>query len=91
MKCKYCGGEVFEERMRGIHLGLYCSQCNRLYKFIQQNKPINPDMIWPIGKKHKGEKLSDILKNDREYLVWFSNNSEMKLAKKVKLFLNGIQ
>lgn len=37
MKCKVCESERMEERPKGPHLGIYCSDCGKLQQWKKQD------------------------------------------------------
>lgn len=39
-KCKKCGGETFETREKGPHIGLYCSNCYTWQKWLNKAQVI---------------------------------------------------
>ncbi len=65
-----CGSTSFDEKMSGMHLGLYCAKCRQLVKWLRQ--PVTPEtalaFVLPFGK-WKGKALPDV---DPGYLAWLS-------------------
>lgn len=66
IKCP-CGSTSTSQHSSGPHIGLYCNSCGKWLQWLPQ--PIK-DFIWPIGSKHKGKPILDILKIDKHYLEW---------------------
>lgn len=64
----------------GPHLGEYC-ECGTWLRWVPKNIL---DFIWPIGSKHKGKTLKEILHTDRRYLEWAAQNVSGKLAEKAQ-------
>lgn len=75
--CQRCQEEK-EARIypSGQHLRADCLTCGRYIKFINQEIPIE-EATMPFGKC-KGQKLVDILKNDRPYMEWLRENLQQK-------------
>lgn len=65
------------------HIAGYCPHCGKWIKFLPQG---GEDMLY-FGK-HKGEKISEVAKNDREYLIWLKDNfAKHSLKKKIEKYL----
>lgn len=69
--CATCGTTTTYVKKGHPHTGEYCSQCHRWIRWIP--KPIQ-EYTWPIGTKHKGKPILDILKTDKDYLQWAADN-----------------
>jgi ribosomal protein L37AE/L43A len=85
-QCPKCKGETYLER-RGKHIKWACPVCGYI-KFLPQGNA--EDFVMPIGK-YKGIKLSEIMKIDKQYLIWASENMESKnIVKRIEKVLNEI-
>jgi ribosomal protein L37AE/L43A len=67
MPCPQCQSDKTVRKPKGPHIGEYCADCGRFYRWVPQGLE---NFIWPIGTKHKGKHILDILKEDRRYLTW---------------------
>jgi len=84
--CPQCQSDKTIRRPSGPHIGEYCEECHRFIRWVPQGLE---NFIWPIGTKHKGKKILDILRDDRDYLVWAAENISMpNLKKKAQEALN---
>lgn len=83
-----CGNTEKIQRRQGQHLGEYCSQCGRWIRWVPQDWK---KFVWPVGDKHKGQLLSDILVNDKPYLEWVSQNITGTLQKRAKEALESVK
>jgi hypothetical protein len=66
--CPKCGST--EERVlkeKGPHKGEYCGACGHFYRWIPKGIE---EFVWPVGSKHRGKLILEILKIDRPYLEW---------------------
>jgi hypothetical protein len=81
--CPKCGST--EERVlkeKGPHKGEYCGACGHFYRWVPKGIE---EFIWPIGSKHKGKPILEILKTDRAYLEWAAASiSAPNLCKKAQ-------
>lgn len=78
MKCSECSCTNFYTKKSGPHIGEYCTQCDKWIRWIPGKWQ---DFVWPVGTKHKGKKVEDILKVDKDYLEWASENLGGRLQK----------
>jgi hypothetical protein len=82
-----CGNTEKIQKKQGQHLGEYCSLCSKWVRWVPQDWK---KFIWPVGTKHKGQLLSDILVKDRPYLEWAAQNTTGTLQKRAKEALGSI-
>lgn len=76
-KCPDCYSTEFYTQKKGPHIGEYCSNCNKWIRWVPGRWQ---DFIWPMGK-YKGKKVEDILKMDKGYLKWASENLKGRVQK----------
>lgn len=67
MSCPQCQSNNLIRKPSGPHIGEYCGDCGAHIRWVPQSIE---NFIWPIGAKHKGKRILDILKTDRPYLQW---------------------
>ena len=84
--CVHCACDVeYKTEPSGKHLKATCLKCNSYIKFITHTSA--KDFEMPFGK-YKFEKLSDIAKKDKGYLVWVLENIDSKnIKEKINLVL----
>ena len=71
MPCPKCQSNNTVQSRRGPHIGEYCADCGAHIRWVPQGLE---SFIWPVGTKHKGKLLLEILKTDRRYLEWAAEN-----------------
>jgi hypothetical protein len=71
MPCPKCQSNNTVQSKRGPHIGEYCADCGAHIRWVPQGLE---NFIWPVGTKHKGKRILDILKTDRRYLEWAAEN-----------------
>lgn len=69
--CPKCQSNNITQTPRGPHIGEYCADCDSFIRWVPQGLE---NFIWPIGSKHKGKRILDILKTDKRYLEWAAEN-----------------
>lgn len=79
--CPKCNCTQVTIKDKGPHRGEFCSECGTWIRWVK--KPVG-EFVWPIGSKHKGKMIKDILQRDQEYLEWASNNLDGSLARVAK-------
>lgn len=75
-KCKYCGSSEFEKdfvahKNGTIHTKVVCRECGKCSGFEQRLG--NDDFKMPVGK-HEGKTVTEVVKIDRKYAIWASEN-----------------
>ena len=85
MICK-CGSEEFYKKEKGIHVGIYCSSCDKWQKWDAKEcteKEIR-EFIMPFGK-YKDTKLEDI---PITYIAWLRQQKlKQSLEKRIDQIL----
>lgn len=88
MSCPDCGCKEKDYRKNGPHVGEYCTECGKWLQWISQALE---DFVWPVGAKHRGKKIMQILKEDPSYLMWAAENMSAKnLRERAKQALEHI-
>jgi hypothetical protein len=87
MGCPSCGCIEKVQKAQGKHIGEYCADCDKWLRWIPQDWK---DFIWPIGAKHKGQKLSAILLNDQPYLEWAAQNVSGSVQRRAQQALDSL-
>jgi hypothetical protein len=65
--CPNCQSNNTTQTPRGPHIGEYCADCSSFIRWVPQGLE---NFIWPIGAKHKGKPILEILRTDKRYLEW---------------------
>lgn len=87
--CPRCQSNNITQTPRGPHIGEYCADCGSFIRWVPQGIE---SFVWPIGSKHKGKRILDILTVDKPYLIWAAENmSALNLKKKAQEALQTIQ
>lgn len=84
--CLNCGSKDRIKKEKGPHTGEYCSDCGKWIRWIP--KPWQ-EFVWPVGSTHKGKLLSNIVRHDRRYLIWASENLKGNLKERAVEALNA--
>ena len=90
MNCKNCESKEFIYEQKGQHVGMYCANCGKWQKWMQQNNPI---IEMPFGK-YKDRYIIDL---PEYYVVWYHNKGFPKgklgdlLQTVYELKLNGLE
>lgn len=78
--CPQCGATERHTKKKGPHTGEYCVSCGNWFRWVRGPWQ---DFVWPVGSKHRGRKLVDILRLDPEYLEWATENIKKNRLKEV--------
>jgi len=82
MQCPKCQSNSTTQTPNGPHVGEYCADCGFFIRWVPQGLQ---NFIWPIGAKHKGKPILEILKTDKRYLEWAAENMSTPGLKKKAL------
>lgn len=74
VSCPVCGSVRGTRQQRGPHIGLFCENCGRYLKWVPQPWQ---QFTMPFGK-HKGHRLADVVRDDREYVEWCAENLQRR-------------
>jgi hypothetical protein len=69
--CPKCQSNNTVQTQKGPHVGEYCADCSAFIRWVPQGLQ---NFIWPVGAKHKGKPILEILRTDRPYLEWAAEN-----------------
>jgi len=67
MQCPKCQSNSTTQTPKGPHIGEYCTDCGSFIRWVPQGLE---KFIWPVGAKHKGRRILEILRTDKRYLEW---------------------
>jgi hypothetical protein len=70
-RCPRCNGTEFYTTDSPPHVGLWCSTCNRLIKWLSQGRPLE---VMPFGA-HSGSPITSL---PWSYLNWTLENLELR-------------
>jgi len=90
--CRVCGvinpqwvvtDKIFKNGTK--HKEMRCPDCQSFYKYQKQNK----EDIFYFGK-YKGEKVSEVMVKDEDYIKWFLKNGIPKAARALQRVVDKI-